>query len=73
MVSLIAKPGPTQVDHPVSSLKLTTVNSLPSKVTQPVDKAGTTEYCLLLLVKEQVFATRGQGQCEGECKESLSD
>jgi hypothetical protein len=31
------------------------------------------EYCSLLLVKEQVFATRGQGQCEGECKESLSD
>jgi hypothetical protein len=31
------------------------------------------EYCLLLLVKEQVFATRGRGQCEGECKESLSD
>jgi hypothetical protein len=31
------------------------------------------EYCLLLLVKEQVFATRGRGQYEGECKESLSD
>jgi hypothetical protein len=41
MALLIVKPGPTQVDHPVSSLQSTTVNSLPSKVTQPVDKAGT--------------------------------
>jgi hypothetical protein len=40
---LMAKPGPTQVDHPMSSLQLTTVDSLPSKVTQPVDKAGTAQ------------------------------
>jgi hypothetical protein len=40
---LIAKPGPTQVDHPASSLQSTTFNSLPSNVTQPMDKAGTAQ------------------------------